>query len=387
MKLKTLQTDNQFDTLRLKVPETSFNGVDWNKFSRNIKMNVDMDIIREDKSNSNLWLDETGKGLNSFTYIPHLKQFDIQVSAKVLRDEYHKGIQLGTMDRFFHELKERGICQSVNESEFITNSQVLKADNTFNIEVQGDTANYYDALELVISKGRYGKIDTYSEKTTTTGVVVGRDTKVLQKITIYNKLEEARVVCRDKHLGIPYPVAVEREYGMKHSDFVDYFENKLRVELRVNDFNKLRKFYTDRNKGEVFLEDLITSDKNAIQYQWNQFVSQKDTNKVIDFLNLQLEEKRNYKLMSYSAAANWALLKQYITHFKGDEKRVKEKIRKLFYKNEDGTLKKLSPSVASDINVFCAEYRQNERKAKRGELFTSNLTEDYREIEEQINKL
>ena len=125
MKLKTLQTDNQFDTLRLKVPETSFNGVDWNKFSRNIKMNVDMDIIREDKSNSNLWLDETGKGLNSFTYIPHLKQFDIQVSAKVLRDEYYKGIQLGTMDRFFHELKERGICQSVNESEFITNSQVL----------------------------------------------------------------------------------------------------------------------------------------------------------------------------------------------------------------------------------------------------------------------
>ena len=387
MKLKTLKTENQFDTLRLKVPETSFNGVDWNKFSRNIKMNVDMDIIREDKSNSNLWLDETGKGLNSFTYIPHLKQFDIQVSAKVLRDEYHKGIQLGTMDRFFHELKERGICQSVNESEFITNSQVLKADNTFNIEVKGDTANYYDALELVISKGRYGKIDTYSEKTTTTGVVVGRDTRVLQKITIYNKLEEARVICRDKYVGIPYPIAVEREYGMKHSDFVDYFENKLRVELRVNDFNKLRKFYTDRNKGEVFLEDLITSDKNAIQYQWNQFVSQKDTNKVIDFLNLQLEEKRNYKLMSYSAAANWSLLKQYITHFKGDEKRVKEKIRKLFYKNEDGTLKKLSPSVASDINVFCAEYRQNERKAKRGELFTSNLTEDYRQIEEQINKL
>tara|TARA_B110000503_G_C7145006_1_gene412529 strand:+ start:1179 stop:2342 length:1164 start_codon:yes stop_codon:yes gene_type:complete len=387
MKLKTLKTENQFDTLRLKVPETSFNGVDWNKFSRNIKMNVDMDIIREDKSNSNLWLDETGKGLNSFTYIPHLKQFDIQVSAKVLRDEYHKGIQLGTMDRFFHELKERGICQSVNESEFITNSQVLKADNTFNIEVKGDTANYYDALELVISKGRYGKIDTYSEKTTTTGVVVGRDTRVLQKITIYNKLEEARVICRDKYVGIPYPIAVEREYGMKHSDFVDYFENKLRVELRVNDFNKLRQFYTDRNKGEVFLEDLITSDKNAIQYQWNQFVSQKDTNKVIDFLNLQLEEKRNYKLMSYSAAANWSLLKQYITHFKGDEKRVKEKIRKLFYKNEDGTLKKLSPSVASDINVFCAEYRQNERKAKRGELFTSNLTEDYRQIEEQINKL
>lgn len=387
MKLKTLQTENQFDTLRLKVPETSFNGVDWNKFSRNIKMNVDMDIIREDKSNSNLWLDETGKGLNSFTYIPHLKQFDIQVSAKVLRDEYHKGIQLGTMDRFFHELKERGICQSVNESEFITNSQVLKADNTFNIEVSGETANYYDALELVISKGKYGKIDTYSEKTTTTGVVVGKDTAVLQKITIYNKLEEARVVCRDKHIGIPYPIAVEREYGMKHSDFVDYFENKLRVELRVSDFNKLRQFYTDRKKGEVFLEDLITSNKNAIQYQWNQFVSQKDTNKVIDFLNLQLEEKRNYKLMSYSAAANWSLLKQYITHFKGDEKRVKEKIRKLFYKNEDGTLRKISPSVANDINMFCAEYRQNRRKAERGELFTSNLTEDYREIEEQINKL
>jgi hypothetical protein len=66
---------------------------------------------------------------------------------------------------------------------------------------------------------------------------------------------------------------------------------------------------------------------------------------------------------------------------------VIEKIRKLYYKNEDGSLRKISPSVKDDIIRFSSEYRQNQKKAKKGELFSSNLTEKYKEIESKIKDL
>ena len=388
MKTKQLQTDNRFDTLRLKTPGKVFSGLDWNKFHKRIKTNAATNEIEGDLGSESLWYSESGKGLSSFTYVPHLDMWDINVSAKLLREKYHEGICWDSMEKFFSELRDRGIVQSIDESEFISETQVLKADNTFNIDVEGDIADYYDAFELVISKGRLGRVDTYSDGGKVTGIVLGKDTAKLQKITIYNKLHESKVVCSGtKYAGIPYHQAVQMEYGMKFDDFMNYFENKIRVELRVTDFQKLRKFYTNQIKGNVYLEDLLSSKNNAIPYQWNQMVQKNDTREAIDYLNLQLEDKRNYKLDSYSKAANWALLKEYITHFKGDETKVMDKIRKLFYKNPDGTLKKVSQSVRQDIVRFCAEYRQNKQRAEKGQLFSVNLVEKYSEVEKKIENL
>lgn len=389
MKTKELKTLNRFDTLRLKTPGKVFEGVEWNKFHNRVKVNsATKQIDTEDLGNNSLWYSDTGKGISSFTYIPHLDMWDINLSAKVLREKYYEGICLDSMDKLFSEIVDRGICKKVNEMDFISDTQVLKADNTFNIEVKGDIADYYDALELVISKGRLGRVDTYSDGKSCSGIVLGKNTAKLQKITIYNKLHESKVVCSgSKYAGVPYNQAVEREYGMKYDDFISYFENKIRMELRVTDFQKLRKFYTHLNKGDVYLEDLLTSQNNAIHYQWNQMVREKDTKEAIDFLNLQLEDKRNYKLGSFSQAANWSLLKGFISQFKGDETKVLDKIRKLYYKDEDGTLKKVSPSVRKDVVRFCAEYRQNRQRAEKGQLFSTDLVEKYNEIVGEIDKI
>lgn len=386
--MNELKTENQFDTLRIKIPSSTFRNLDFSKFHKQIKVNADTGEIDTGLAGENYWLNETGGGLNTFTYIPHLEMIDCSISAKILREDYYKGIQISTMEKVFYNILERGICEELDPSQFIEKGQVLRADNTFNIKVSGDTADYYDALELVASKGRLGKIQTYAEETVCTGVVLGKNTKKLQKITIYNKLEEAKAVSySSKYLGMPFAQMVEKEYGMKHKDFVDFFSERLRVELRVSDFDKLRKFYTSKRKGDVFLDDLLTSRNNAILYQYNQMVSEKDSRTAIDFLNMMLEDKINYKTDSFSSAANWALLKEFVHHFRGDEQKVIEKVRKLYYKNDDGTLKKISPSVKDDIIRFCSEYRQNVKKAKKGDLFSSNLTEKYKEIENQIKNL
>jgi hypothetical protein len=273
-------------------------------------------------------------------------------------------------------------------SEFIQTAQVLRADNTFNIPIEeAQVADYYDALSLVITQGSKGKIDVYGEKgDRVNGVVVGKDTKVLQKITIYDKMDEARVKLKSS-IG-SFDDNIKREYGMDGNAFRDYFNNKLRIELRVNDFNKLRKFYTARSKGNVYLYDLLYCENNAILYQWNQFVSKTDTSTAIKFLDMSYQDKMNYKLDGFSASANFHYLKPWIEKFKGDEKIVTDKIKKLhYYDNLTGKYKKMSKSVCDDIIRFCSEYKQNQIKAKMGELFTSSLTEKFKEVDKKISNL
>jgi hypothetical protein len=276
----------------------------------------------------------------------------------------------------------------VDISEFIQTAQVLKADNTFNIPIEeAMIADYYDALSLVITQGTKGKIDVYGDRgDRVNGVVVGKDTKVLQKITIYDKMEEARVKLKSSFGS--FDDNVKREYGMEGQAFRDYFNNKLRIELRVNDFNKLRKFYTNRSKGNVYLEDLLFSENNAILYQWNQFVSSTDTATAIKFLDMSYQDKMNYKLEGYSASANFHYLKTRIEKINGDEKIVTDKIKKLhYYDASNGKYKKMSKSVVNDIIRFCSEYRQNQLKSMRGELFTSSLTNKFKEVDKKISNL
>lgn len=390
MKTKKLQTYNRFDTLRLKIPSETFSSVDWKRFHHKVKVSgVTKKVDEEDKGKDLLWYTEPGKGISTFTYLPNTKEFDVTLSAKVLREKYAEGISYDTMDKVFQEITDRGICKSIDEQRFISEGKVIKLDNTFNIQLDNDVSDYYDAIELIASQGRKGKIDIYSDdKRKCSGIVLGKDTSFLQKITLYNKLTESKVVCSNrKYIGIPYSQAIEMEYGMKHIDFIEYFKDKIRVELRVIKKEQIRNFYTDIPKGDVMLEDILSSTNNAISYQWNQFVKEKDTKEAIDFLSLQLEDKKNYKLSGYAKQSSWHYLKQFITHYDGDDQKVIDVIKKLHYTDKDGTPKKLSGSVRTDIIKWCAEYRQNKQRASKGQMFSVNLLERYDEIKNKIENL
>lgn len=389
MALTTLKGEQSFDTLKLKVPAECFTNINWENFSVPTKHNAStFELVDEQVTQVLLDTKHDIKGLNTFTYVPQYDIFDLQISAKILREDYYQGITKNTISKVCETLINNDIVSDVDMSEFIQNAQVLKADNTFNISVEeAMIADYYDALSLVITQGTKGKIDVYGDRgDRVNGVVVGKDTKVLQKITIYDKMEEARVKLKSS-IG-SFDDNVKREYGMDGQAFREYFNNKLRIELRVNDFNKLRKFYTNRSKGNVYLYDLLFSENNAILYQWNQFVSSRDTATAIKFLDMSYQDKMNYKLDGYSASANFHYLKTFIEKFKGDEKIVTDKIKKLhYYDSTTGKYKKMSKSVVDDIIKFCSEYKQNQLKALRGELFTSSLTNKFKEVDKKITNL
>ncbi len=389
MKHSLIQTENQFDTLRLHIPSSVISNPNWNNFQFQQSYVTATGELKSEKVDTHRLVTEH-KGIDCVFVANAEPHFDFIISAKLLKDEYYKGISKETIKRLGIEIQSAGVTNDeIDMSEFLVNSQVLKADNTFNIKVdEDDIQSYYDSLELVISQGKKGKIETFdsviNEKCN--GIVVGKDTAKLQKITIYNKIDEARTLLKKKYPLLNIEQSVEKEYGMKWGDFHSYFADRLRVELRVSDWDKLRKLYTNKSKGKVMLEDLIFSENNAILYQWRQFVNEGYSKEAIKFLDMTVEEKRNYKLNSFSAYANWQALKQYVKMFDGNEKRVAEKVQKIFYSTPTG-YKKVSPSVMKDIIRFCTEFRANKQKAKRGELFSSNLTKRYSEIDKKISKL
>ena len=379
-----LKKENVFDTLHIKTPLSVFDKIDLNKFQKKITLNsFTREMDEDDLGKDNDWLKNTGEGLNAFTIIHNQEMVDIQISAKILREDYWKGINKETIGRVVSEIENREIAEVMDTSEFIQKSFVRRADNTFNVAVPNPVDEYYEAINLVASKAKLGKVNSYETDTTCTGIVLGKDTRKIQKLTIYNKIEEAVSVSKSpKYRGLNYSQVIEKEYGMKSVDFDAYFKDKLRVELRVNDYQKLRKFYTDRTSGQVFVEDLLFSKNNAILYQYNQMVSEMATKSAIEFLNLTLEERERSGLSDWRTFTAYFFCKQIIKEFDGDEKKVLEKIGKLFY-----TDKKFTVSVRNQIVGYCAEYREEKLKAKRGELVVKNIPKRYNEFHKSLEKL
>lgn len=391
MSLKTLNREQSFDTLKLKVPSKVFHNINWNKFNLVLKQNAGTGIIHDADGDENLFPEiEKIKGLNSFTYVPNYDLFDLQISSKILGEDYYRGITKNTITKVAETLISNELVSDVNLRDFVTDSQVLRGDNTFNIEVkEKQVQDYYDSLSLIITQGHKGKINIYDDgKDKVNGIVIGKDTKILQKLTIYDKMDEARVLLKSQSGLNNFDELLKKEYGMEGKDFREYFENKLRIELRVNDFGKLRKFYTNRPKGDVFLYDLLFSENNAILYQWNQFVSSTNTKTAIKFLDMSYNDKMNYKLENWSSVTNWNYLKPFIEKFNGDEKVITEKIQKLhYYDNQKQKYRKMGKSVENDIIRFCSEWKQNKLKQLRGTLYPNSLTEKFKEVEKKIHDL
>lgn len=396
LKFRGLQRDNEFDSLRLKVPSSVFTGFDKGCFVIKVTKNAKSgeEEGKDDDGNPILYLNEKykGQGLNDFRYVPKEDVFDLQISAKILRENYYKGIRRDTAIFICKNLEERGIVYGYDPERFVTESQVLRADNTFNIELgDGETDDYYRAMTMICSKSSKGKITIYENEEKlgdVTGVVLSKDTQKMQKITIYNKIEEANSIWKKKYSGKDFDTSIEEEYGMKREDFKDYFSRKLRVECRVTDFKTLRDFYTDRSANEVYLADLILSKNNCILYQYNKIVSEMDTNRGIEFLSQKMEARKATKDKTFQTLATYLLIRQFAEEYDGNEVIVRDRIQKLAYERIDGSgYKAVSPSVVADIKKYCMEWREEQRKKEIGEWVERDLVGKYRHIESQIKGL
>jgi hypothetical protein len=379
--------NQQFDTIRLHIPEEAISKLDRSVFS--IPSSKNAHTYEDDyKGVEQLWLNDIGQGINYVKYIPQLKFYDVRISAKILREKYWQGIQEDNIEDVIDKLENRMQCE-IDYSQFIEQGKIIQCDNTFNLKLDLGTtkniADYLEALDLLVVQGSKYKLDVYNDKGDKykiNSVVVGKNTNFQQKITFYNKLEEANALC-SKMKGI-YGENVEKEYGMKYDDFHNYFNDKIRCELKVSKWQQLRKFYTNKSKGEVYLQEILKSKNNAIEYQWEQFVNKKETKIGLTAIDEMYMIKKAYT-EDFVKGGIYKQILPMMKAYNGNATKVKEQVKKLWYANKKSG--KISPSVANTIVELCAAYKQNELRNKNGVMFVNRLGDNFKELEKQIKKI
>jgi hypothetical protein len=375
--------NQQFDTIRIAVPEEAISKLDLSIYS--IPSSKDASTGKDNyKGEKQFWLNDIGQGLNYAKIVPKFKMVDLQISAKILREDYWQGIQANSIEKVIDTLEKRMGCE-IDQQQFIEKSVIRRCDNTFNLPVDNNLTDYLEALELLVVQGSKYKMDVYSDaniKSQINSIVVGKNTNFQQKITFYNKMEEANAVC-GKMRGI-YGENVEKEYGMKYDDFVSYFNNKIRCELKVSNFKQLRKFYANKTKGDVYLQEILSSKENAIEYQWNQFVNKKQTEIGLKAIDEMYMIKKSYT-DDFVKGGIYKQILPAMEAYDGNADKVKEQVLKLFYSKTKS--KKISPSVATTIVELCAAYKQNKLRAKNGSMFVNKLGDNFKELEKEIKKI
>lgn len=375
--------NQQFDTIKLHIPEEAISKLDKSFYHIPYNANAQSLISSAKGSDVQTILTDTGQGLNHAIHSSSKKIYDIQISAKILREDYWQGINLDNIEKVVNTIEKRMHCE-IDTTHFIEKGHILKCDNTFNIPITNNIEEYMEALDLLCVTGERAKMQVYSDEQISSvinSVVIKGDTNFQQKLTFYNKLREAEAVCR-KIKGNNYGEKVEKEYGMKYDDFVSYFNNKIRCELKITNWEQMRKFFTNKKKGNVYLQEILLSKRNNIEYQWQRFVKEKDTKIGLQAIDEMYMIKKLYS-SDFKEAAYAHMLKPVIEAYKGDEEKVKKDIKKLFY--ADAT--RISPTILKTLLKMCATYKIQNKRAKIGGLFVNKLGENFKELEKQIKEI
>ena len=159
-----------FDTIHLSVPDDC---IDISKKLKNYsygqRYNSEThEIIEkglsEDRLNPNVkqnHFDIKIPGVSHITHIPDYNKFDIKFSSKILRGNYTEGITQKSIKDVVQILESAGVGEIYTDM-FVENSIVRVCDNTYNIELDnGKIETYLDCLDLIITQGKKGKIQSY----------------------------------------------------------------------------------------------------------------------------------------------------------------------------------------------------------------------------------
>lgn len=378
------QKYNTYDSLKLSIPAGGLVKPDWNKFYYTEKFDSETDTLIPQQSKTQK-LKETGRGINNIEFIPHQDYWDITISGKILRKDYNLGISGGTIDKVFNEFVDRGICKDIDTNIFLKESTVRRADNTFNIKVEGENmSSYYDSLNYVSVDVKKGKVVCFDQQNIgTTGVIMTKNITRAQPITIYNKIEESKNLFREKGKGESIEVFCEKEYGMDYNEFMDYFEKRLRVELRITDYNNLRK-YTGKYSGPTTLKEMLESPYNVVGDIFNKTINRNKTLDIIKRLDLPYQTTKLKEMSGLNDFSVYYTIMDLMDRFKGDDKLVMKFIDETTYK-QHGI--QMGYTVSQKVKHMCKVWKREQLRKIKGVDYTNELTSRYKEIDKLINNL
>jgi len=194
----------------------------------------------------------------------------IQISSKLVPEDYYNMINKNTVEKYFNKLNATGLIK-FNVNTAIENSYVLSCDITNNIPNIENVATYINPLLIFKTNNKFICKHYNNESISFT-----RNVKNLasgEHLKLYDKIKE-----------LENPKKKENKDFLKTID-VENFRNVLRVESRFNNAKLMRKHF---NVAGLSLSNILNS-KEKINY--NIF------NKITDLKNIDINTYKNYNTL------------------------------------------------------------------------------------------
>lgn len=232
----------------------------------------------------------TISGLKSIKIDHSKNDLQLELSAKILLDDYYKLINLDTIEQVFDTVNRSGIV-TIDKAR-INEFDVHSLDTTKNIKCSYTVSNVLDNLALITQNTKYIK-EPYrgtGENKHKTGLVFrGKQKTFKERMLFYDKREE---MLHDKK----YLQSVRNAVGV-----VRQFEGVLRNECNIATYAKAREYF---GTGDMNLLNILKSEQNPNWTIWKRI---KGTSCIQTELFTYPEEMAWHELVYYYGLKNICL--------------------------------------------------------------------------------
>ena len=180
------------------------------------------------------------KGLKNFgikSQTMFADKFNLHISAKVLLDDYSKGISLNTIEQAFDNISKVSLFE-IDKNKAIEQGHLLTCDVTQNIKPMYDPVDCVEAM-LLMKTARNTTIDTWTKRHNT-GCAIDRSIKSeKRRLIMYDKIKELMLKSSRHFL-----------FNCKDGKQVqNSFKDVLRVEQNLTSLKSMRKQFKTIDTG------------------------------------------------------------------------------------------------------------------------------------------
>ncbi len=239
------------DSIKLLLP---------NDCLQSMSKNLGTEVTKKDKSRTqkNIIFDKLGiRGMSRINIDLVSQNTTIELSAKILRADYIKGINKDTIMQVMDEVNSHNIVK-FNSQKAIDEGQILRLDVTdnLNLKLLDKTILYKTLSTLPLHK----KIKTTFYNTKTNLGIVFKGDQVSKK---------DRMIFYDKTMDLTY-----KDKSLHKTDYTNKvltdFKDIIRVEQNLTSFKQIRDYYKTIN-----IKDILISDTKANYLKFDKMTKDK----------------------------------------------------------------------------------------------------------------
>lgn len=172
------------DSNKIEAPSSVLRSFNDSGIARNYSV-IDGEVLKDTFTINGL-----GAGFNYFEYNTKKETVILSTSAKILGDDYLRGISINNIERVIDEVNTIGRGKfELDRARVIDEGRFLSIDTTNNVEISQHPYSYLEAFRSYKSSIKY-KTDFHNEKDNQGIVYQGRQKSFKERLIFYNKFIE-----------------------------------------------------------------------------------------------------------------------------------------------------------------------------------------------------